>query len=313
MNRREFTRVVAAATLSVALNRGRTTAATSEFPQISITMDDFTWQNDLRMTGAERNQSILGTLNANSVKTALFVIGRNVEADEGKQLLRAWDRAGHLIGNHSYSHINYNAATTSTEFYEQDILRSEALLKDFPHFQKFFRFPMLKEGDTAAKRDEIRRFLTEHGYRVGHVTIDSSDWIIDQRLRQRLEKDPAADLTRYRDYYLQHMWDRAQYYDGLARKVLGRSVRHAILTHFNLLNALFLGDLMDMFSRKGWKWIDAEEAFGDPVFAAKPKILPAGESIVWALAKEKGTISKSLRYPAEDGTYEAAKMARLKL
>ena len=44
------------------------------------------------------------------------------------------------------------------------------------------------------------------------------------------------------------------------------------------------------------------------MFRTEPKVLPAGESIVWALAKEKGTIAKSLRYPAEDGVYENGKM-----
>jgi len=68
-----------------------------------------------------------------------------------------------------------------------------------------------------------------------------------------------------------------------------------------------------MLKAKGWQPIDAEEAFQDPVFASKPNILPAGESIVWSLAKEKGTIAKSLRYPAEDGEYENARMNKLGL
>lgn len=34
----------------------------------------------------------------------------------------------------------------------------------------------------------------------------------------------------------------------------------------------------------------------------QPDILPAGESIVWALAKEKGI--QGLRYPGEDSVYE---------
>jgi hypothetical protein len=42
-------------------------------------------------------------------------------------------------------------------------------------------------------------------------------------------------------------------------------------------------------------------------------VLPAGESIVWSLAKEKGVIAKSLRYPAEDGEYENARMNKLGL
>jgi hypothetical protein len=63
------------------------------------------------------------------------------------------------------------------------------------------------------------------------------------------------------------------------------------------LNALFLGDLLDMFKSKGWKLTDAQEAFKDPVFQATPKIVPAGESIIWALAKEAGGFDNLLRYP----------------
>ena len=312
MNRRTFSKSLALGVAALGLG-GVPAIARKPAPQFSITMDDFHWQNAVKLTAAERNQAILDTLNANSIKAALFVIGRNIDSAEGKQLLAPWDKAGHLIGNHTYSHRNYNASATVIDEYQQDILRAESLLKDFPRFRKYFRFPLLKEGDTAAKRDAMRSFLAQHGYRVGHVTIDNSDWAIDHRLTARLKKDPNADVKPYRDFYLEHMWERAAYYDSLARRVLGRPVKHTVLVHFNLLNGLFLNDVMAMLKAKGWRPIDAEEAFTDPVFSAKPKILPAGESIVWALAKEKGTIAKSLRYPAEDGDYENARMDKLGL
>lgn len=282
-------------------------------PEVALTMDDFSWGNAVKLSASERNQAILKTLDAYSIKAALFVVGRNIDSEEGKQLLKPWSDAGHLICNHTYSHRNYNNPAMTAAVYEQDILRAEALLKEFPRFQKYLRFPMLKEGDTAEKRDAIRKVLRNHGYRNGYVTIDNSDWIVDQRLTARIKKDPNANLKPYRDFYLEHMWDRAQYYDSLAHKVLGRPVRHTILTHFNLLNGLFLGDLLQMFKSKGWKLIDASEAFGDPIFKAEPKVVPAGESIVWSLAKESGTIAQSLRYPAEDGEYENARMNKLGL
>jgi peptidoglycan-N-acetylglucosamine deacetylase len=312
MNRRQFAKTFTVATMAIGFGRLRGSSA-KPAPQISITMDDFNWSNPVKLTASERNQAILGTLNARSVKAALFVVGRNIDSVEGKQLLNPWNDAAHLIGNHTYSHRSYNNPATTIVTYEQDILRAEALLSEFPAFRRYFRFPMLKEGETAAKRDAIRAFLSRHRYRNGHVTIDNSDWIVDQRLTAKIKKDASADLTPYRDFYLEHMWDRAQYYDALARKVVGRPVKHTLLMHFNLLNGLFLGDLMDMFKSKGWQWIDAEEAFTDPVFAAKPNVVPAGESIVWSLAKEKGTIAKSLRYPAEDGVYEEARMNKLGL
>jgi peptidoglycan-N-acetylglucosamine deacetylase len=313
MNRREFARTLGIGAAAISIGSLRTSADTGR-PQVAVTMDDFSWsQNTVRLNGEERNRAILETLKAHSIKAALFVVGRNIDNEEGKALLRKWDDAGHMIGNHSYSHRNYAAASMTAAAFGEDILHAETLLREFARFRKYFRFPMLKEGETAAKRDAMRAFLAQHGYRTGHVTIDNSDWCIDQRLTKKLSSDSAANVAPYRDFYLEHMWDRAQYYDLLARQTLGHPIRHTILMHFNLLNSLFLGDLLDMFRGKGWELIDAEAAFGDPVFAAKPNVVPAGESIVWSLAKATGKIDKQLRYPAEDAEYEIARMDKLGL
>src|SRR5215216_4712969 len=138
MNRRDFTKTLGLSIAAIGAG-GVPAIARKSAPQFSITMDDFHWTNAVKLTAAERNQSILDTLQSNSIKAALFVIGRNIDIDEGKQLLSPWDKAGHLIGNHTYSHRNYNAPATVIEEYQQDILRAEALLKDFPRFRKYFR------------------------------------------------------------------------------------------------------------------------------------------------------------------------------
>lgn len=312
MNRRDFTKALGLSVAAIGLG-GVPAIARDPFSYFSITMDDFNWRNAVKLTATERNQSILDALQAHSHKAALFVIGRNIDNDEGKQLLAPWDKAGHMIGNHTYSHREFSAPTVDVQAYQADILKAHDLLKDYSRFKKYFRFPMLKEGETPAKRDAMRSFFAKHGYRNGHVTIDNSDWAIDQRLTKRLKTDPNADVKPYRDFYLEHVWDRSLYYDQLARTVLGRPVKHTVLIHFNLLNGLFLNDLLNMFKSKGWQLVDAEEAFKDPVFSAKPKVVPAGESIIWSLAKEKGTLAKSLRYPAEDGEYENARMDKLGL
>jgi peptidoglycan/xylan/chitin deacetylase (PgdA/CDA1 family) len=316
MNRRDFAKGLGLGTIALGLGRPAIGApiGSGAPSQVAITLDDFTWSaSNVRLNGAEKSQAILKTLDTHSVKAALFVRASNIDNAEGKALLKPWNAAGHLIGNHTYSHLNYDSTTITAVAFQQDTLRAESLLKDFARFRKVFRFPYLKEGETAEKRDAMRTFLGERGYRTGHVTIDTSEWIIDDRLRKRLTKEPSADLKPYRDFYLAHMWDRAQYYDDLARKVSGRGIKHTILMHFNLLNALFLGDLIDMFKRQGWQVIEAEDAFTDPVFAAQPKNVPAGESIIWALAKETGKYDKLLRYPAEAGEYETPKMDKLGL
>jgi hypothetical protein len=95
--------------------------------------------------------------------------------------------------------------------------------------------------------------------------------------------------------------------------VLGRPVRHTVLLHHRALNALYLDDLIAMFRRNGWKPVDAEYAYEDKVYDEQPKILPAGESLIWALAKESGKFEIELRYPGEDDVYENPRMDALHL
>jgi len=311
MNRRQFAKALGVGTVALGINETVLPFA-DEAPQVSITIDDFNLFGAARSVAEQRNRALLETLRARfNLKAAAFICGRNIDSKLGLDIVRQWGEAGHMIANHTYSHWFY--PNHSFEEFAQDVLRVEALIKDLPGFKKRFRFPALKEGDTIYRRDKMRGFLRDHGYSMGYVTVDASDWYIDQRLRARLAQNPGADLSGYKEYYLNHLWDRARFYDGLSRKGLGRSVKHTLLIHHNVLNELFLGDVLLMFKSKGWRLIDAVDAFTDPVFSAAPNILPAGESIVWALAKETGRFNDILRYPGEDEVYEKPKMDELGL
>jgi len=272
-------------------------------------MDDVNWMQLAEPMRA--NARLLEAMRKHNVRLALFVIGRNADSETGQSIVRTWQEAGHLIGNHTYSHRNYHAM--AFEEFSRDATHAGKVLASNLGTPRLFRFPMLKEGDTPAKRDRMREFLAVNGYRNGHVTIDASDWYYDVRLRQRLGEDPGFDVNRFREPYLNHLWDRARFYDDLSRKVLGRSVPHTLLLHYNLLNSLFLADALDTFRERGWRVIDAAEAFRDPIFLRAPKTIPAGESLLWALAKETGKFDTLLRYPGEDDVYEKPKLDGLGL
>lgn len=282
-------------------------------PELAITMDDPKPDSGAGMPGTEINRRILDSLRKARLRAALFVTGMRIDNPAGRALLAEWDAAKHLIGNHTYSHRNYNSGALTFDAFAADFEKNEPLIRGYKNFTRLLRYPLLKEGNTVEKRDRFRQLLRERGYRVAHVTVDASDWAIDARLRARLEKDPKANTTPYRDYYIAHIRDRAAFYRQLARDVLGRDVRHTVLIHHNPLNALYLGDLLQALADDGWKLIDAARAFEDPVFQREPKTLPAGESLVWALAKETGRFESRLRYPGEDDVYENPKMDALGL
>jgi peptidoglycan-N-acetylglucosamine deacetylase len=291
----------------------RAFAAASQVRSVAITIDDLDGDaQDTPVLDLERrNSTMLETLRRHRVRAALFVCGMRVDNEAGRRHLQQWGRAGHLICNHTYSHIPYS--TTTFERFSADSLRCEALIRHVPGFRRLFRFPALKEGATREQRDDMRAFLAQHRYRMGYVTIDTSDWAIDERLRKRLATNASAAVAPYGAFLLEHIWQRAMFYDDLAQHILGRSIAHTLLIHHKLLTALFLDELLEMFAVRGWRVIDADRALRDPVFQREPDIVPAGESLVWALAKATGRYDAVLRYPGEDSRYEAPRMDELGL
>jgi hypothetical protein len=84
----------------------------------------------------------------------------------------------------------------------------------------------------------------------------------------------ASILFDFDNLDIDHIIDRAEYYDRLVR----RAIPHTILIHYNLLNSLFLGELLDALAVRGWRFVDAEYAYRDAVFASEPQIAPAEKS-----------------------------------
>jgi peptidoglycan/xylan/chitin deacetylase (PgdA/CDA1 family) len=262
------------------------------------------------------NQSILDALAKANVKSMLMLACKNVESAEGMALVREWGRAGHLIANHTYSHLNLSSQKISAQTFIADVKKCDEILRGVDGFTPRLRFPYLKEWDSVEQRDAVRKWMTQNGYRPAPVSIDASDWYYADRFVAWRKTHPSADFTAYRDAYLAHLWDRANYYDGLAKRVLKRTVKHVMLLHTNAINAQFLPDVVAMFRSRGWTIVSAKEAFNDPVYASVPSAMPAGESIIWALAKQAGL--EGLRYPAESEEYEQsvldeveARMARI--
>lgn len=257
------------------------------------------------------NTSILKTLSNAQIKAVLFPAGKRVDSPAGLRLVQEWGTAGHAIANHTYSHLSLCSDKTTLEQFILDTEKNEALLNGMPGWTKRLRFPYLKEGDTISKRDGFRNWLTDHGYKSGAVSIDASDWYYNKRYLKWRESHPDDDPSLLRIAYLNHLWNRATYYDSLSKQILKRSVKHVLLLHTKSINAAFLPDIIAMFKSKGWEFISPEEAYKDPIYAMTPMVLPAGESILWSLAKQYGL--KDLRYPAESDVYEKPLLDKLGL
>lgn len=272
--------------------------------KIAITIDDPNTYETPRLSWQQRNESIIQSLGKHNLKATLFVCGMRINDTNGDELLSQWDKANHLICNHSYSHSNFSSKSKTAEFFLSDFIKADSLIRKYKGYRKLFRFPYLKEGRNASRRDSLRSILSNHGYKNGYVTIDASDWYIDSKVIEALKKDLNTDLKPYKEYYIKHILDRANYYDSLAKIVLNKEVKHTLLIHHSLLNALFLDELLVALKLNGWDLIDAQNAYYEATLLAPPETEPCGESIIWQYAKLDKILSTSLRYPAEDGDYE---------
>ncbi len=257
---------------------------------IAFTFDDGPrLQQTPLMSPAQRNQALLAALEKHAVKAALFVtVANGADRPEGLALARAWGDAGHAVGNHTVTHLDLNSAGISLVQYQKELLDCDAVIRALPGYRKWFRFTFLREGNTPEKRDGMRAFLAELGYRNAYVSLDTSDWRLDAKLREVLEKNAVADVTPIKRAYLAHVWQRAEAYRELSRKLQGRDIPQVILLHHNLINALWLDDVIAMFKARGWAITTPELAFADPVYQLQPERAAAGQSLLLSMARSLG-------------------------
>jgi peptidoglycan/xylan/chitin deacetylase (PgdA/CDA1 family) len=228
-------------------------ASAAQAQSVAITIDDGPNAGTTpRMSAQERNQAILGALAKHRVQAALFVTsGFGANTPQGLPLLQAWSKAGHAIGNHTVTHPDLEKVPLAE--YQRQVLECDRLIGTQPGYQKWLRFTYLREGNTPEKIDGMRSFLRDHGYRNAHVSLDTSDWRLNEKLEQVLKKDPNADISAIRTTYLAHVKQRALAYRELSLQLQGRDISQVMLLHHNLLNALWLDDVLAQFKEMGWK------------------------------------------------------------
>ncbi len=268
---------------------------------IAFTFDDG-FDPLIEPQAVRENGELLAHLERAGVRAMLFPSGRALRSPEGIALVRDWANAAHAIGNHTWSHRGIDQSSPGLAPFERDIERADSVLRKLPSFERRLRFPYLKEGRDVATRDGFRAWMRAHHYLPAPVSVDASDWYYNSRWRALEQAGRTTDLPRLREAYVAHLWNRASYYDSLAHAMLGRSPKHVLLLHANAINAACLGDVIGHFRAHGWNIVSPAEAFADSLYAMQPAALPAGESIVWALARSRG--AEGLRYPGEDSRYE---------
>jgi hypothetical protein len=103
------------------------------------------------------------------------------------KILKQWTRPGFDLGNHRYSHVDFDPSSIDDS--EQEIMRGKTaigpLLRSVSRKPNYFRFPYNHTGDTKEKHEAIATFLAARGYQLAPCTINNSDYEIQHHLCSR--------------------------------------------------------------------------------------------------------------------------------
>jgi peptidoglycan/xylan/chitin deacetylase (PgdA/CDA1 family) len=283
-------------------------------PKIALSFDDPHTEEIIGIKGEDWNDMIINHLDSANLQAIVFVHSRLVNNKEGKAILQKLDSHGHYLGNHTANHVDYNKEHMTLQKFVAEIRTCDSLISGYENYRKIIRFPFLRAGNSIEKRDSLRNFMKANGYKHGWVTIDNSDWYIKNRIEKRYKtENDYRFIDEYKTFYLNHIFERAEYYNKLSKVINRREVPHILLLHYNITSALFLDDLIKKFEDEGWEWVDYSEAIQDGIYNRLPNAMPSDQSLIWSQAKESGLYESVLRYPAEDGRYEKAEMDSLGL
>ncbi|HEX9637289.1 MAG TPA: polysaccharide deacetylase family protein [Acidobacteriota bacterium] len=252
--------------------------------RIAITVDDLPWLQQAGRSGGEleATERILSALKEQGAPATGFVVCDRI--GEHEPTLRRWLDDGMTLGNHSAGHRDLNRA--EIELWLDDVRRCDQRLRAIVGRPvRFFRFPMLHQGATIEKRDAALALLERLDYRIAHVSVDNSDWILGRAYAGALARGDAAAQASIGRRFVAHILDAVRHYQGIARSKLGRDLDHVLLLHATELVADHLTALLEELSRAGFEFISLEEALREPAYHLPDGYLgPKGLSWLYRMA-----------------------------
>lgn len=246
--------------------------------EIALTIDDLPFvginSNDNHESpGQNRFMKILHSLIDHQIPATGFVIAGSIGKKQWP-LLEEFRKEGFALGNHTYSHANLNQL--SAQKYINEISRADHILAPIMTQPKYFRYPYLAEGKGATKQ-RVQNYLAANQYLVAPVTIDSKDYLFNERLLhipERFRDD--AHLSKIKQQYLDYIWRQTQFAEQ-------HHTKQILLVHANLLNSYFIGDVIQMYKNNGYRFISLNEALNN----IEPSMVNSVETIIPASPVEE--------------------------
>lgn len=244
--------------------------------QVALTFDDLPSHGPLPpgMSRTDIASSIIKALLAAHVSHVYgFVNAQKLQAHpEDIAVLKLWRAAGFPLGNHTFTHLDIDTATT--EDYEKNIAQDEPLLSSLMPGNKWrwFRYPYLNEGDTLEKRDEVRAYLKQHGYHIAEVTLDFEDYAWNGPYARCAEKHDNASIDWLESAYMNTATEYIGVDRSMSKMVYGRDIKYVLLLHIGAFETIMLPHLLEALKSQGFKFIALPQAEKDRAYNMDPNL-----------------------------------------
>lgn len=239
---------------------------------------------------------ILNTLKKHRVPAVGFVNEGKLTADASERdgriaLLRQWVEQGMTLGNHTYSHPDFNRLTI--EEFQQEIVNGDEvtrrLMRSRQPYQLYFRHPMTHTGDTREKKEAIEQFLAQRGYKVTPHTIENSDFIFNVGYAHAVQAGDAALAKRLREAYLDLTIAATEFAEKISPQVFGHEIPQTLLIHTNDITADCLDEMLQRFAQRGYTFVTLDKVMADPAYQTKDTVVSKyGPTWLWRWMKSKG-------------------------
>ncbi len=275
--------------LGVALGSGQASAIASESATVPllVTVDDLPISaGALHPDPAERKRitrGMLAVLAKHGVPAVGLVTWGNVRGPEDLELLALWLEAGHELGNHTRRHLDYHRTETSDWLADAEAGRRELaafLAARGRPAPRFFRFPMLREGDTLEKLDAARAWLAESGQENLPVSLDNQDWSFERPWVEAVRSGDRAAAERVAEAYHESLHLSVRHHEATAERLFDRPVPQVLLLHATAVGAAEWDRLFAWLAEHGYRFAAAGEVLADPAFAEEHRFLgPRGPGL----------------------------------
>lgn len=280
--------VAGALTVSSVASAGAppTAAPSHDLRPILISIDDLPLSARLHPEPALRRritQDLLAVLAEHHIPAIGMVIWSQVRTDADRELLDLWLAAGHELGNHSDHHLDYTRTPATAYITDVEAGRKglASYLAPRQHAVRFFRFPMLREGDTPQKLDAMRDYLAGSGQRILPVTIDDQDWSFEEPWVHAVAAGDAVTRQQIEEEYGEALRLAVRHHERMGDRLAGRVLPQILLLHATQIGTVGWDPLFTWLEQTGHRFVGPDELLSDPIFDALPRYVGTHGPGLW--------------------------------